>query len=385
MPFYLATKEMLRKKIRFMTIVLIVTLVTLLVIFVAAMGDGLAQSAKEYIETIDADMVVFQADVDFSLPASRLGTSRLNDLRRLDGVEAVGPVGFSVASILLNRGGETERLDVALVGVEPGMPGAPLVFKGGELGDERAEEVVIDQHVLDRANIPLGSTLTIKVTQGAEEQFYALKVVGYTEGKKYNFLPSIFVPLRVWEKVKPQDRPGGGREPIFTVAAVQLTNPAAEAEIAASIEDKVPKVEVTDPVTAYESFPGFSDMQSVVDTQQKFALLIVLLIIGGFFQIQALQKIAQVGMLKAIGASNWLIAMTMLLQVMITTVLGLIIGGAGVGLLAAMMPPTIPFVFDGQKIIIAVVTLLATGPIAALVSIRTLLKVEPLTALGLSA
>ncbi len=119
MPFYLATKEMLRKKIRFMTIVLIVTLVTLLVIFVAAMGDGLAQSAKEYIETIDADMVVFQADVDFSLPASRLGTSRLNDLRRLDGVEAVGPVGFSVASILLNRGGEAERLDVALVGVEP--------------------------------------------------------------------------------------------------------------------------------------------------------------------------------------------------------------------------------------------------------------------------
>ncbi len=383
MPFYLAVKEMFRNKLRFTVIVLIVALVTLLVIFLAAMGDGLAQSTKEYIETIDAELIVFQSDVDLSLPASRMGTSRLNDLRRLDGIETVGPVGFSVASIMLKRGDELERLDVSLIGVEPGMPGAPSVFEGAALGDERAKEVVIDRHVLDRVNIPLGSTVSIKVTQGAEEQFYDLTVVGYTEGKKYNYLPGIFVPLRVWDRVKPQDRVGGGGEPVFTVAAIQLANPSTEAEMSRAIEETVPRVEVTNPVTAYEAFPGFSDMMDVVDTQKIFVLLIALLIIGGFFQIQALQKIAQVGMLKAIGASKWLIALALLVQVMLTTICGLIIGGGGVWVLALMMPPTIPFVFDGREIIIAVGALLAIGPIAGLISIRTLLKVEPLKALGL--
>jgi putative ABC transport system permease protein len=383
MAIYLAFKEMLRNKIRFAVIVLIVALVTLLVMFLAAMGDGLAQGTKEYIETIEAELIVFQDDVNLSLPASRLGTSRLNDLHRLDGVEAVGPIGFSVASIVLKQGEELKRLDVSLIGVEPGMPGAPTVFKGAELSDERAKEVVIDRHVLDRVNIPLGSTISIKVTQEAEERFFDLTVVGYTEGKKYNYLPSIFVPLRVWDKVKPQDRPGGGGQPVFTVAAIQLVNPSAEVEMSGSIESIVPHVEVTDPVTAYESSPGFRDMIGIVDTQQTFVLLIALLIVGGFFQIQALQKVTQVGMLKAIGASNWLIALTLLVQVMLTTLFGLIIGGAGVLFLASVMPPTIPFVFDGQKIVIAVITLLAIGPIAALVSIRTLFKVEPLKALGL--
>jgi putative ABC transport system permease protein len=385
MPFYLAIKEMVRNKFRFITIVLIVALVTLLVIFLAAMGDGLAESAKEYIETIDAELIVFQQDVDLALPASRLGTSTLNNIRRLDGVAAVGSIGFSTASIMLKRGAELERLDVTLVGVEPGMPGAPSVIKGVGLQDERARDVVIDQHVLDRAKIPLGSTISIKVTQGAEEQFYELNVVGYTAGKKYNFLPSIFVPLRAWDEVRPKDQRGGGGEIVFTVAAVQLANPAAAAQMAGAIANEVAKVEVTDPVTAYESIPGYGDMQSIVTTQQNFSLLIVLLIIGGFFQIQALQKIAQVGMLKAIGASDRLIAVAVLVQVTLTTVLGLLVGGAGVGIVASFMPPGVPFVFDGQKIMVAVGTLLVIGPLAALVSIRTLLSVEPLKALGLGA
>ena len=194
MPFYLATKEMLRNKFRFLAIIVIVALVTLLVIFLAALGDGLAEGAKEYIETIDAELIVFQEDIDLVIPASSLGIAKLNDLRRLDGVEAAGPVGFSSAAIMLNRDGETERLDVSLTGVAPGMPGAPTVFSGSELDDERAQEVVIDQHVLDRANIPVGSIMIIKTTQSAEEQFYELTVVGHTASQEIQFSPQHLCP-----------------------------------------------------------------------------------------------------------------------------------------------------------------------------------------------
>ncbi len=384
MALFLATKEMIRNKFRFIAVILIVALVMLLVIFLAALGDGLAQSAKEYIESIDAELVVFQADVDYSIPASQLGTTKLNNLRRVEGVEAAGPVGFSVASIMLSRGDVAERLEVALIGVEPGMPGAPSVFQGRTLADERVQEIVLDQHILNHVDLPVGTLITLKVTQGAEEQFYEFTVVGHTSGKKFNFLPSAFVSLDVWNRVKPQEvRGGNSGEPIFNIVAVKLADPASDAVVASAIEQNVQRTEVTDLVTTYSSTQGFNDMQSIIGTQQNLVLLIGLLIIGGFFQIQALQKIVQVGMLKALGASNGLIAGVLLIQVTLTTLFGLLIGGLGIGILASIVPSTVPFVFDGQKILIAIITLLLIAPLASLISLRTLVKVEPLRALGL--
>ncbi|MBV7328503.1 ABC transporter permease [Chloroflexi bacterium TSY] len=334
---------------------------------------------------IDAELIVFQNDVDLQIPASRLGRSKLNDLARIEGIQAVGPIGVSSAAVLSRSADGLEKINVALIGVEPGMPGAPPTYAGSELTDERAEEVVVDQHLLDRANIPVGSILTIKVIQGTEERLYELRVIGHTEGQFINFGPSIFVPLRVWDRVKPKERPGGGggSDLIFNLAAVKLQDPASGVQMAITIEKRVNRVEVTDRVSTYEATQGFQDMQQIIATQQNFVLLIVLLIIGSFFQIQALQKVAQVGMLKAIGASNRLVSLSLFAQVMLTTIMGLLIGGSIMLILSQIIPPTIPIVFDGQKIVTAVVSLLITGPVAGLVAIRTLLKVEPLKALGL--
>ena len=58
LPFYLATKEMVRNKRRFATIFGIVALITLLVLFTSALGDGLAQVASEYFERIGADLIL---------------------------------------------------------------------------------------------------------------------------------------------------------------------------------------------------------------------------------------------------------------------------------------------------------------------------------------
>jgi len=44
---------------------------------------------------------VYQTGVDLSANASRLGTSKLNEIRRVDGVQAVGPIG--VASAVLTQ------------------------------------------------------------------------------------------------------------------------------------------------------------------------------------------------------------------------------------------------------------------------------------------
>jgi putative ABC transport system permease protein len=365
---------------------LIVALITLLVLFTAAFGDGLALAGKQYLENIDAQLILFQEDVDISIPASQLNRAKLNNVRRVEGVEDVGPIGFSVASIVLGNGETEDKIDVSLIGVEPGKPGAPIVFDGDELRSRRANEVILGQNVLDKADIPIGSYIDLKVTQGGEEEIYSLKVIGHTDGQQYFFLPSVFVPLLTWDRIKSKFNPDVSESDMgFNIAAVKLKNPDTWSEMIETIERNVNGVELTDPVTTYQATQGFSDMQTVIDAQQRFVLLIVMLVIGSFFQIQTLQKVAQIGMLKAIGASNWLIAATLLVQVMLTTVIGVAVGGLAVSVIASMLPPGIPATFDGQKVVIAVITLLISGPLTGLISLRTLLKVEPLTALGLGA
>jgi putative ABC transport system permease protein len=151
------------------------------------------------------------------------------------------------------------------------------------------------------------------------------------------------------------------------------------------LEYQVDKIEAVDRVTAYKSTPGYSAQQSTLDTQRIFTLLIGVLVIGGFFQIQTLQKVAQIGMLKAIGTPNRTIILAFILQIVIITAFGVALGALGTLALSLGFPPTVPIILAPQAVITAIISLLLIGPIGGLVSLRLLLKVEPLTALGLAS
>ena len=154
--------------------------------------------------------------------------------------------------------------------------------------------------------------------------------------------------------------------------------------MATKVEGEVGKIEAVDRVTAYEATPGYSAQQSTLDTQRYFTFFIGILVIGGFFQIQTLQKVAQIGMLKAIGASNLIIALAAVTQIIAINAFGVAIGAIGSLLLGASFPPGIPIVFTGDAVAAAIGALMTIGPLGGLVSIYALLKIEPLTALGLA-
>lgn len=382
MPIYLALKEVLHSKGRFLLISLIVALITTLILFIAALGEGLGDGNREYIEKLNGELLVYQEKVDLSISASRIGRNTVAQIRRVPGVEAVGQVGFSSATVLTE---DPSGLDVSLIGVEPGEPGEPPVLEGQQLGRLRGDEVIIDGNVAERTNIKLGDEITIKTTQGTEEELFTLTVAGVTDGRAYFIAPSIIVPYLTWEKVKPQGANEATEgELISNVAVVKLANPDDWAGMAERIKQEVGKVEVVDRKTAYEATPGYSAQQSTLDTQRYFTFFIGVLVIGGFFQIQTLQKVAQIGVLKAIGASNWTVGLAALVQILAVNALGVAIGALGTIALTASFPPQIPIVLTGQAVVTAVVTLMLVGPLGGMVSVFALVRVEPLRALGLA-
>ena len=380
---HLALKEIWRNRGRFLLFSMVVALITVLVLFIAALGEGLGSGNREYIEKLNADLIAYQDTARLSIAASRVDCTTRRAIRAVEGVRDVGPIGFTSASIPM---GDREPQDVSLIGVEPGKPGEPPVVRGAGLLRSSANEVIIDRTVARMTKLRVGDQLVIRTTQGNEYEFYTLQVVGITDSRKYSIRPSVFVPIVTWDKIRPKAAVGPGEDdPACNVIAVQLEDPAQIDPMRQLLQARVSRIEAVDRQTAYESTPGYTEQQSTLATQNAFAILIGVLVIGGFFQIQTLQKVPQIGMLKAIGTPNSTVAIAAIIQIIAVTLVGIAIGGLAAWGLSLGLPPNIPIVFELRSGVTALVSLLLTGPIGGLVSIRYSLRVEPLTALGLGS
>lgn len=382
MSYYLALKEVWRNKGRFLLIASVVALITTLVLFIAALAEGLAAANREYIEKLNGELIVFQEGTQLSTTASRIGRQRIAELRRVEGVAAVGQVGFTTVKVVPPDG--STEINVAFVGVEPGLPGEPPVNAGQQIERERGNNVIVDEGLVARLGTKVGDTIRVKVTQGTQEEFYDLNVVGVTDRRQYFFQPAVFAPLLTWDKIRPDSANAANAELVSNVAVVKLRNPEATAAMAKKIEQEVKDVEVADLRTTWEALPGYAAQQSTLTTQQFFTFFIGVLVVGGFFQIQTLQKVAQIGMLKAIGLSNWTVSWTAIVQIVTVNAIGVAIGALGTLALTSNFPVTVPIMLTGTTALASVLALLAIGPLGGIVSVFVLLRIEPLRALGMA-
>jgi putative ABC transport system permease protein len=384
MGFYLAIKEVWRNRGRFLLISMVIALITTLVLFIAALAEGLAQANREYLSKVNAELFVYQKDVDTLIPTSRIGRSKINDILRVEGVQEVGALGFATGTLIVSNGKPT--INVSLIGVEPNSPGMPPVFSGRSINTNKGNEVVIESQTADRYGIRIGNEIFIKTIQGTKEKYFTLQVVGLTDGQQYSFAPSMFIPFKTWDQIRPQAlRAGTPGELISNIIVVKLKNPEETKSVAERILNQVDGIEVVDKKSAIEAIPGYRVQQSTFNTQQFFTLFIGVLVIGGFFQIQLLQKVPLIGVLKAIGASNHVIATSVIAQIIIVTTFGVFLGSLITFLLSIGLPAGIPIVFSGSSVLVAIAALLAIGPLGGLVSVRVAIGVEPLIALGLSS
>ncbi len=379
---YLSLKELWRNRARFFLVSMVIALITILVLFIAGLGEGLGTNNRQYLENLDAQLVVFRDKSDTIIPASRLEQTASEQIREIDGVADAGGIATSSVAILLP---DDEVLKVALLGVEPGRPGAPEAVQGQSLTASSTYEVLIDQNVVDRSDIEVGDIIQVRATQGTEDVIYELKVTGTTAGQFYTFQPAIFVSYAAWDEVRTKSDAELGRpSTTVNVVAVRLDDPDQIEAVSQRIEAEISDSAVADIDTTIKNVPGYSAQQGTIQTQGIFTLLIGILVIGGFFQIQILQKVPQIGVLKAIGASNAMVGAAAVVQIVMVTTLGVLIGAALTLLLSLGFPPTVPIVIDGQAALLAILALLLIGPLGGLVSIFYAVRIEPLKALRLS-
>jgi len=385
MALFLAFKEIWRNKGRFFLFSGVIALITTLVLFIAALAQGLSNANKEYLSKLDAQLIVFQSKVDLSTSSSQIGRSLINNIQRVDGVANLGSIGLSAGAVEDLASGKD--INISMIGIEPGKPGMPPVLEGETITAGKGNVVVMDRNFALKSKLKIGDEFSIRTLQGNEYKYHTMKIIGLTDGQQYLFRPAIFLPYLTWDQIRPKGQTGSmaNKEYTANIVAIQVKPGSDLKQVADDIQSTVDDVEAVDLKTTIRAIPGYLVQQQTLNFMQFFTLFIGILVIGGFFQIQMLQKIPLIGVLKAIGTSNTIVAIAVVMQIILISTFGVLLGGSISLLLSLGIPATVPIVFNGESVAFAVAVLLAIGPLGGMVTVRLAVGVEPLTALGLSS
>ncbi len=130
----------------------------------------------------------------------------------------------------------------------------------------------------ERTNLKIGDEIEVRSTQGTNDEFYKLKIVGLVDEQAYFFQPTIFVPAATWELVRPQPESDLNSDtPYPNIVAVKLDDPTQVEAMKLRLLNEVSNIEVADIETTINNIPGYTAQQGTVQTQAVFTLLIGIL------------------------------------------------------------------------------------------------------------
>ncbi len=366
---FLAFRELRYARLRFLMIGAIITLIAWLVFLLSGLANGLAADNAGALQRLPADHLVFQADSRMLLQRSLLPLAMVEQVRQVPGVVDAAPIGQMMASVRRAAGGD--QLDAAILAIDPTTFLAPTITSGQALAGAPANGVVVDEK-LAKKGVVLGDILRLQPT-GQE-----LQVVGFTKGQTYSHAPVIYMPLASWQALRfaAPGSNGGITQPISAVAV------NADKATAAQIASTISGITVADRDQAVQQVPGYAEEMGTLTMIQVFLVVIAAFIIAAFFYILTLQKTAQFGVLKVLGASTAFLSKDLLGQVIVLTLVGILIGaGLSFGV-AAVLPTGIPFLLAPQLVGAYSLLLLAVALGGALLSLRRIATTDPLTAIG---
>lgn len=356
-------REIWRSKLKFLLLAAAIGLLFFLLVFVNTLSTTLLDNFVGALENNSADVLVFDADAQASIPASRLGPDDLERVAEMDGVAAAAPISVLNADVSA-RGAQ---VDVSIWGVEPGGPGAPTdIIEGNPLGSGRA---IVDSTARD-AGFEIGSSFDVGDV--------AVEVVAVADNATYAVLPTVYVTNETWAEVFSSVFPGATDIPI-NVIAVEGANAVESATLAESIS-ALDGLDGLLPAEAASATPGVSSIQQSFGIITGITFVIVIVVVGFFFQILTVQKLNVFTLLRAIGARTTNAVAYVLSQIGFLVGLGVAVG---VGMLMATVAGTRDvFSIDLDPLLIGGfgVAVLGASLLSGLSSIRRIRREDPATA-----
>ncbi|MGN6694051.1 MAG: ABC transporter permease [Aquihabitans sp.] len=359
---FLALRDLRRGARRFVLLGVVVALVALLSTVLSGLASGLVTDGISGLRALPADRIAFQEGADATFSRSTLRPADLQAFERVSGAQAT-PIGASFVNASAVDGGPS--LDLALFGVaadsflvarpeaRAALAGPPGLVLARELQAEGVE--VGDRYTLGGSDVEL-------------------PVLGFTFAGTYGHAPIAFVSLETWQQIQY----GTGADGRFSAVALRDGDAAALDQAGDGR-----RLDVLTKGQAYAGSPGFTAETTTMTLIRMFLLVISALVIGAFFTVLTVQRTRQIGLLKAMGATNGYIVRDSVGQMTVLVALATAVGvGAGTAVVALLSGGDAPVELDLRAVATVAGSLVVSGVLGSLVALRRITQVEPAIALG---
>ncbi|WP_338707495.1 ABC transporter permease [Paenibacillus amylolyticus] len=369
---FLAMKELMHSKMKFLMIIIIFVLMAWLVFILSGLGNGLSTLAASTFKTMKADYVIFEEGAQSSMSKSLLSDQLVAKAEQLPNVDAASPMGSTMATAMKETSTKNEdKVDIAIIGVNPGSFLEPAIVEGESLSSENPTGVVVNSTLKDEG-YNIGDTFQL---DGTTE---SLTIIGYVENQTYNHVASVFTPMAEWRKIT-FAAPSSDKGIAGPVNAIMLQGENIDPE---AINKELSSTDTVTRAAAVQGMPGYKEENGTILMMLAFLLAISAFVLGVFFYVITMQKTNQFGIMKAIGASNRFLGKAIISQVFVLSLTSIVVGILLTYGTAAIMPKGMPFKLETSLVFNYSIILLVIAMLSSLVSVRKITKIDPLKALG---
>jgi len=353
---FLAWNEIIKNKLRFILITGVLMLVSYLVFFLSGLASGLENLNREAVDKWDATAIVVTAESDKSMPQSSMTLGDADDIEA-DDIAVIGQL-----NAIATNG--DKKANIAIFGIDKDEFIMPEVSEGEEFA---ADNEVIASDALKAEGFKIGDELKLSSTDET------LIIVGFTEGARFNAAPVLYGELATFQRVKFGEAAQASDDQINGV--VLRTDNLSNVVVNDSLEVVVMEEFIT-------SLPGYTEQSLTLTFMIYFLFVISSVIVAIFLYVLTVQKISMFGVMKAQGISNGYLSRSVIAQTFILAVIGVAVGFALALITGAFLPAAVPVSFDITALLIYGLVLIAVAIMGAVFSVWTIVKIDPLKAIG---
>lgn len=364
----LATKEIRRGKGRFASIIAALSLIVFLVLTLGALADGLFYGATGALRSSTADGYAFSDEGEGSLIRSSLTQEQVAAVAAAPGVAAASGIG-----VLLTSGSVAGELtDLAVFGVDPAGVGLPAEVSQGRLPAPGETGVAaVDERLAQDFTLGIGDEVAVGPV--------ALQVVGIVPDVSYQGQPTVWTSVPDWREMRAAVRPEfTGVDNDVSAVAVQFGAGATAADVA----DALPGIAVLTTDETGLAIPGVAQQKSTLNAIIYTALAVAAIVVALFFALLVLEKRELFAALKALGTPNRKLGSGVIVQALLASAVGIVVGAIAARGLGMVLPEGVPALFRPETLLTTALFTLGAGVLGAVFSLRRIARIDPATAIG---
>ncbi|NKD39506.1 ABC transporter permease [Enterococcus casseliflavus] len=353
---FLAINEIRHSKLRYALVTGVMFLIAYLVFFLTGLAYGLAQDNRMAVDKWEADQILLTEEANDNLNMSMLPRSLYDE------VDAPEKAVLAQTAGVVTKEDNGEKVDVTFFGIDPDQFLAPNITEGEMFASD--DEAVADSSIEEEYGISIGDTIKLA---GSDKK---LKIVGFTDNARFSVAPVLYTSIGAYQEIRFEKEDDSENARINAIVT------------RGKIKEVPDDLVATDISKFINELPGYNAQVLTFGFMIGFLIVIAAIVIGIFIYVLTMQKSEIFGVMKAQGISSRYIAFSVIAQTFLLATSGVLIGGLATIGTALVLPAAVPFQINLLFFASISVMMILIAMLGAFFSVRTIVKIDPLKAIG---